>query len=88
VATFIEAEDDNFSLFNYVNELNGEVDKLEVISLPMHTSTHTCMHTHAWIHTHTHTQVNFESEWTELGKLMQHDAKIKAFVKQVYLKPP
>ena len=25
VATFIEAEDDNFSLFNYVNELNNEV---------------------------------------------------------------
>ena len=42
----------------------------------------------AHTHTHTHTQVNFESEWTELGKLMQHDAKIKAFVKQAYRKPP
>jgi len=29
VATFIEAEDHNFSLFNYVNELNKEVEKLE-----------------------------------------------------------
>mmetsp|Transcript_29376 Transcript_29376/g.46099 ORF Transcript_29376/g.46099 Transcript_29376/m.46099 type:complete len:561 (-) Transcript_29376:97-1779(-) len=29
VATFIEAEDKNFSLFNYVNELNNEVEKLE-----------------------------------------------------------
>ena len=29
VATFIEAEDQNFSLFNYVNELNSEVEKLE-----------------------------------------------------------
>ena len=27
VATFIEAEDKNFSLFNYVNELNNEVEK-------------------------------------------------------------
>jgi hypothetical protein len=25
VATFIDAEDENFSLFNYVNELNSEV---------------------------------------------------------------
>jgi len=31
VATFIEAEDQNFSLFNYVNELNNEVEKLEVL---------------------------------------------------------
>ena len=29
VATFIEAEDKNFSLFNYVNELNSEVENLE-----------------------------------------------------------
>jgi chromosome segregation ATPase len=29
VATFIEAEDKNFSLFNYVNELNSEVESLE-----------------------------------------------------------
>jgi coiled-coil domain-containing protein 63/114 len=29
VNTFIEAEDQNFSLFNYVNELNSEVEKLE-----------------------------------------------------------
>ena len=29
VATFIEVEDQNFSLFNYVNELNNEVEKLE-----------------------------------------------------------
>jgi len=29
VATFIDAEDKNFSLFNYVNELNNEVEKLE-----------------------------------------------------------
>mmetsp|Transcript_7500 Transcript_7500/g.17164 ORF Transcript_7500/g.17164 Transcript_7500/m.17164 type:complete len:387 (+) Transcript_7500:3-1163(+) len=29
VTTFIEAEDQNFSLFNYVNELNNEVEKLE-----------------------------------------------------------
>ena len=27
--TFIDAEDQNFSLFNYVNELNNEVEKLE-----------------------------------------------------------
>ena len=46
VATFMEAEDDNFSLFNYVNELNGEVDKLEVVSLSIHTSTQTYIHTH------------------------------------------
>jgi chromosome segregation ATPase len=29
VNTFIDAEDQNFSLFNYVNELNNEVEKLE-----------------------------------------------------------
>jgi chromosome segregation ATPase len=29
VTTFINAEDQNFALFNYVNELNGECDKLE-----------------------------------------------------------
>eukprot|EP00898_Chlorokybus_atmophyticus_P005341 jgi/Chlat1/5808/Chrsp4S00482 len=29
VATFVAAEDQNFSLFNYVNELNVEVEKLE-----------------------------------------------------------
>ena len=29
VQTFIDAEDQNFSLFNYVNELNNEVEKLE-----------------------------------------------------------
>ena len=26
---FIQAEDQNFSLFNYVNELNAEIEKLE-----------------------------------------------------------
>eukprot|EP00741_Cyanophora_paradoxa_P005810 tig00000113_g5631.t1 len=29
VTTFINAEDQNFSLFNYVNELNNEIEKLE-----------------------------------------------------------
>ena len=29
VSTFLHSEDDNFSLFNYVNELNSELDKLE-----------------------------------------------------------
>lgn len=29
VQAFIDAEDQNFSLFNYVNELNNEVEKLE-----------------------------------------------------------
>eukprot|EP01059_Diplonema_ambulator_P009220 TRINITY_DN1905_c0_g2_i2.p1 TRINITY_DN1905_c0_g2~~TRINITY_DN1905_c0_g2_i2.p1 ORF type:complete len:453 (+),score=157.64 TRINITY_DN1905_c0_g2_i2:453-1811(+) len=29
VTTFLHSEDDNFSLFNYVNELNGELDQLE-----------------------------------------------------------
>ena len=29
VTTFINAEDQNFTLFNYVNELNGECEKLE-----------------------------------------------------------
>eukprot|EP00736_Rhodelphis_marinus_P009779 Rmarinus@m.17933 len=29
VTTFINAEDQNFSLFNYVNELNQEIEKLE-----------------------------------------------------------
>jgi len=29
VATFIQAEDQNFSLFNYVNDLSGEIEKLE-----------------------------------------------------------
>lgn len=29
VTTFINAEDQNFALFNYVNELNGECEKLE-----------------------------------------------------------
>jgi len=29
VQTFIDAEDQNFSLFNYVNELNNEIEKLE-----------------------------------------------------------
>ena len=31
VATFIEAGDQKLSLFNYVNELNNEVEKLEVL---------------------------------------------------------
>ena len=30
VTTFIDAEEQNFSLFNYVNELNNEIEKLEV----------------------------------------------------------
>ena len=29
VSTFLEAEDKNFSLFNYVNNLNSEIEKLE-----------------------------------------------------------
>lgn len=29
VTTFINAEDQNFALFNYVNELNSECEKLE-----------------------------------------------------------
>lgn len=29
VERFMEAEDANFSLFNYVNEVNAEVEKLE-----------------------------------------------------------
>jgi hypothetical protein len=29
VQTFIDAEDQNFSLFNYVNELNNEIEKLD-----------------------------------------------------------
>ena len=29
VAAFISAEDQNFSMFNYVNELNQEAEKLE-----------------------------------------------------------
>merc|ERR1711988_1910227 len=29
VTTFINAEDQNFALFNYVNELNNEIEKLE-----------------------------------------------------------
>ena len=29
VERFMEAEDANFSLFNYVNEVHGEVEKLE-----------------------------------------------------------
>ena len=29
VSTFIQAEEQNFSLFNYVNELNNEIEKLE-----------------------------------------------------------
>ena len=29
VTTFINAEDENFRLFNYVNELNQEIEKLE-----------------------------------------------------------
>ena len=29
MTTFIDAEDKNFSLFNYVNELNNEVESLE-----------------------------------------------------------
>ena len=29
MTTFINAEDQNFALFNYVNELNGECEKLE-----------------------------------------------------------
>eukprot|EP01063_Lacrimia_lanifica_P034528 TRINITY_DN6406_c1_g1_i1.p1 TRINITY_DN6406_c1_g1~~TRINITY_DN6406_c1_g1_i1.p1 ORF type:complete len:624 (+),score=353.88 TRINITY_DN6406_c1_g1_i1:109-1872(+) len=29
VSTFLHSEDDNFSLFNYVNELNSELDKSE-----------------------------------------------------------
>jgi len=30
VSTFLEAEDKNFSLFNYVNELNSEIERLEL----------------------------------------------------------
>jgi len=29
VTQFIQVEDQNFSLFNYVNELNTEIEKLE-----------------------------------------------------------
>ena len=29
MAAFISAEDQNFSMFNYVNELNQEAEKLE-----------------------------------------------------------
>ena len=29
MTTFINAEDQNFALFNYVNELNSECEKLE-----------------------------------------------------------
>ncbi len=29
VEMFVEAEDANFSLFNYVNEVNAEIEKLE-----------------------------------------------------------
>lgn len=29
VTQFIKVEDQNFSLFNYVNELNNEIEKLE-----------------------------------------------------------
>lgn len=29
VEMFMEAEDANFSLFNYVNEVNAEIEKLE-----------------------------------------------------------
>ena len=29
VHTFITAEDQNYTLFNYVNDVNGEIEKLE-----------------------------------------------------------
>ena len=31
VTKFLEAEDKNFSLFNYVNELNSEIERLELM---------------------------------------------------------
>ena len=33
VEKFLSSEDNNFSLFNYVNELNNEIEKLEVCSV-------------------------------------------------------
>jgi chromosome segregation ATPase len=32
VAKFVEAEDKNFSLFNFVNELNSEIERLEMVT--------------------------------------------------------
>lgn len=45
VTTFINAEDQNFALFNYVNELNSECEKLEeqvwpTLHLPNHPASH------------------------------------------------
>jgi DNA repair exonuclease SbcCD ATPase subunit len=37
VAKFLHSEDDNFSLFNYVNELHNEVEKLEDQNLELQT---------------------------------------------------
>ena len=31
VTKFVEAEDKNFSLFNFVNELNSEIERLEMM---------------------------------------------------------
>jgi len=31
ISKFLEAEDKNFSLFNYVNDLNSEIERLESI---------------------------------------------------------
>lgn len=35
VATFVSAEEQNFSMFNYVNELNQEAEKLEEQALEL-----------------------------------------------------
>ena len=45
VDRFIEVEDQNFSLFNYVNELNNEIEHLQekvMLSAPHQHATDTC----------------------------------------------
>ena len=37
VDRFIEVEDQNFSLFNYVNELNNEIEMLQEKARPIST---------------------------------------------------
>ena len=59
VERFMEAEDANFSLFNYVNEVNAEVEKLEeqIAEIKVQTELPQSLDTlcyYSWQHIHQH----------------------------------
>jgi len=77
VERFMEAEDANFSLFNYVNEVNAEVEKLEeqIAEIKVQTElpqSHDTLCHHSWQHIQQHlvvqcvgilTSINISTLW-------------------------